>query len=94
MSSPLTLVLPFLAGAGLGLLFVAGLRRTLEHGPPSPGCYLLSFLIRSAVVLGGMLLVAGHAPLRLFAALIGFMVVRPFAVRMLAPREAPRAPDP
>ncbi len=75
----MTWILMGAGGAALGLVFFGGLWLTLRRGLGSPHAalwFLGSLLVRTAVVLGGFLLVARGDWRNLVACLIGFIVAR------------------
>ena len=79
MNEPLTLALAFVAGAGLGMIFFAGLWWTVRKGisSPRPALWFLgSGLLRMSVVLAGFYFVSGGQFRRLVACLVGFIVMR------------------
>ncbi len=90
-------ILAFATGALLSVLFFGGLWLTIRRGVDSPHparLFVLSLLVRTAVTLGGMLLVAGDAWPRWLACALGFLLARPLVLRLMPPREAPHAPEP
>lgn len=86
--------LSFLLGGGvaLGLVFYGGLWITLRRlrSLPYPGLVFAgSFLLRTALVVGGILwLTQGHLA-RLAAVLAGFLLVRVVLTRMIRPSGSP-----
>jgi len=79
MNEPLTLALAFVAGAGLGMIFFAGLWWTVRKGVSSPRpalWFLGSGLLRMSVVLAGFYFVSGGQFRRLVACLVGFIIAR------------------
>lgn len=85
MNEALTLMLAGLAGAGLGAIFFGGLWWTVRQGASSrhPALwFLISALLRTAVVLTGFYFVGAGQWQRLVSALVGFIVAR-FAVTLL-----------
>lgn len=83
----LTLLAALFAGAGLGLLFFGGLWWTVRRLPGSdrPGLLLGgSFLLRTALVVGGFWLVMGASWQRAAACLLGFLLARTLLVRPAA----------
>jgi F1F0 ATPase subunit 2 len=81
-------LLALASGLALGGLYFLGLWATVRRLPTarSPGLLTLaSFLARSGLLVGGIVLVAGgHWP-RMAAALVGFVVVRAVLVRRWGP---------
>ena len=74
-------------GATLGLVFFGGLWLTIERGLRSEFAafwFLGSLLIRTAVVLGGIYLVAQGDWENLAACLLGFLVARMTITRFLS----------
>ena len=90
----LSLVLSFIAGMGLGLIYFGGLWLTLKHLPHYKRPILMtmaSFLVRTAVVLLGFyLLVKGNHLDRLLVAVVGFIIMRIIVVRPKIPK-APKS---
>ncbi len=90
-----TLPLAFVAGVLLGAFFFGGLWWTVSRGlrsaHPAP-LFLGSLLVRSAVVVGGFLLVSDGLWPRLLACGVGFLVARVAVTRLTRPREVSRAP--
>jgi len=79
MNEALTLALAFVAGAGLGMVFFAGLWWTVRKGVSSlrPALWFLgSGLLRMSVVLAGFYFVSGGQFRRLVACLVGFILAR------------------
>ena len=79
MNEALTLALAFVAGAGLGMVFFAGLWWTVRKGVSSlrPALWFLgSGLLRMSVVLAGFYFVSGGQFKRLVACLVGFIIAR------------------
>jgi len=69
----------FAAGMALGLLYFGGLWWTLRHLPGMRRPVLLtvgSFLLRTALVVAGLCLVAGGRWERLLVGLLGFLLMR------------------
>jgi F1F0 ATPase subunit 2 len=84
MSEGLTLVLAGLAGGLLGAIFFGGLWWTVRKGVASPRAalwFLLSAVLRMALVVTGFYLVGGGQGRRLVAALVGFTLARLVATR-------------
>ncbi|MEB0140633.1 MULTISPECIES: ATP synthase subunit I [unclassified Undibacterium] len=68
-----------LAGAALGLFFYGGLWWTLQHGlqrADAGWCLAGSFLLRTAVTLLGLYLIADGQWQRMLAGVLGFIVMR------------------
>ena len=80
-----TLAVAAIAGAMLGAVFFGGLWWTVQWGATSPRAGLwfsASFLLRTAVTLGGVYAVgAGHWP-SLIACLAGFLTARLIVLRL------------
>lgn len=79
MNETLTLLLVFLAGVVLGVVFFGGLWWTIEHWASArrPALsFLLSFLLRSSLALTGFFLVSGHHWERWLLCLSGFVAAR------------------
>lgn len=87
-SSLLALALSALAGAALGVLYFGGLWLTIQRMTRSqnPGFLLLvSFLLRSVLVIGGFYLISGGRLERLAAGMLAFFVTRFFFTKYLSP---------
>jgi len=103
MSDAAALVLPGVAGLGLGLVFFGGLwwttRRAMASGRPAVWV-AASLLVRMSLALSGFYLVSGGHWLRLLLCLLGFVVARagvtwltPWSPRGRRPaQEGPHAP--
>ncbi len=88
MNETLTLVLAWVAGAGLGAIFFGGLWWTVCRGASSPRparWFFASALLRMSVTLGGFYLVGGGQWERLLACLVGFVMARLIATRLTPP---------
>jgi F1F0 ATPase subunit 2 len=86
MSLALHVPLAALAGLVLGLLYFAGLWLTVRRLPraPHPALWLLaSFIVRAAVLGGGVVVVAAGRWEAFLAALAGFLFARLYAVRVV-----------
>ena len=89
MSEMLTWTLAAAAGLGMGGLFFAGLRWTVERGLASrrPALWFLgSMLLRVGLVTFGMYVVGGGRWQALLACLLGFVVARELVTRRARPR--------
>lgn len=76
--------LAFVGGMVLGGLYFGGLWWTVRQLPTvrSPGLLiLLSFLVRSVVLIVGLILVSRGEALAIAAAMVGFIVMRVIIVR-------------
>jgi F1F0 ATPase subunit 2 len=95
MSETTILLLALLAGGLLGAFFFGGLWWTIRRGTTSlrPATWFLgSFLVRTAVALGGLYLIARGDWRRLLSGLLGFLLVRLLVMRLTrGPVENPRA---
>ncbi len=96
MNETLTLVLAWVAGAGLGAMFFGGLWWTVRRGAASPRralWFVASALLRISVALGGFYLVGGGQWERLLACLVGFVMARLIVMRLTRPSagQPPRA---
>ena len=94
MNNILPYLLSTLAGGGLGAIFYLGLWWTVRAVPNSdyPGLLITSsFLVRSALVLGGFFLLVTAHVLYLGAAFAGFLLARLLITRWKRPR-APGEP--
>lgn len=79
MNESLTLMLAWLAGGGLGVIFFGGLWWTVRKGVASPNpaiWFLGSMLLRMGIVLAGFYYVSGGQWKRLVACLLGFIIGR------------------
>lgn len=84
MTDALTMLAILAAGMVLGLVFFGGLWWTLRRGLASPHparWFVLSLLVRVAVVLGGITLVSDGQWQRLLACLLGFWLARVLVLR-------------
>jgi len=97
----LPLVLAGIAGGVLGAIFFGGLWWTVRRGVASQRAafwFLGSWLLRTAIVLGGFYLISdGHWD-RLLAGFFGFVLVRSILIRLPRPLATPhiasaREPD-
>lgn len=73
------LVVSYLAGSVIGVIYFGGLWVTVSKGLHSGKIglwFLLSFVLRLAIALGGFYFVASGHWQRLAACLVGFLVVR------------------
>jgi F1F0 ATPase subunit 2 len=96
MTETSSLVLACLVGAGLGAAFFGGLWWTVRRGVSAgqPALWFLgSFLVRTSLVLVGLLVIYGGRWERLLACLVGVVVARPIVMRLTRPsveaRDAP-----
>jgi F1F0 ATPase subunit 2 len=83
MNEILINILSVVAGMLLGLFFFGGLAWTVKKGlsAKTPAViFLVSFFVRTLVVLGGFMLVSQGRWERLVCCLIGFIMVRMFFV--------------
>lgn len=74
-----------LAGAGLGVMFFAGLWWTIRRGAASATparWFISSLLLRTGIVLAGFYGVGAGQPLRLGMCLLGFVLARALVLRM------------
>ena len=98
MSEPLSLILPLVAGALLGMMYFGGLWWTVRKGISSnrPALWFLgSLLLRMSLTLAGFYFISGNRWERLLACLIGFVIARFVATRLTRPcgaQEANHAP--
>lgn len=75
----------FAGGAGLGAFFFFGLFWTMEHVLRCPwpvGVALVSFLLRTFIVVVGVYWLMAGVPARAFVALVGFVIARLVLVRL------------
>jgi F1F0 ATPase subunit 2 len=81
----LMVVVALLTGAALGVVFFGGLWWTVHRGVTSAHparWFMLSLLVRVAVVLGGIYLVTDGQWQRLLACMLGFWLARVVVVRL------------
>jgi F1F0 ATPase subunit 2 len=85
------------AGLALGWLYFVGLWWTVQrvpHARRAGALLMVSFLLRAAVTVAGLLLVLRLGPAALVAALVGFVAARWLATRGAVPGPRRRAtPD-
>ncbi len=97
MNEVLILALAFVAGAGLGMIFFAGLWWTVRKGLASkqPALWFFcSLLLRTSIVLVGFYFVGlGHWQRMVFCVL-GFVIARFVAWRLIGPPVEPRKSPP
>lgn len=82
MNDVVTMILVFMAGAALGVLFFGGLWLTVKKSvnAKSPALWILSsFLLRISITMIGFYYIGGNNWQRLLVVLLGFIVAR-FAV--------------
>ena len=106
MLETLTLVLAWVAGGVLGVMFFGGLWWTIRKGVASqrPALWFLgSLLLRTSIALSGFYFVSGGHWRRLLACLLGFITARLLVTRLtrtldqslsLSKQEARHAPEP
>jgi len=85
-SDLMALALALAAGGALGVFYFGGLWFTIQRlpGAERPGLIaLISFMLRTAIAIGALVLVAGESWQRLLAAMVGFFVARMVLVRRL-----------
>jgi F1F0 ATPase subunit 2 len=90
-SSPLILVLSALAGIILGILYFGGLWLTITKMQTlkNPGIFLtLSFILRTALVIGGFYLIADGKLERLAVAMLAFFVTRFVFIKYFSPERS------
>ncbi|MBP6503395.1 MAG: ATP synthase subunit I [Rhodoferax sp.] len=90
MIDALSLLLVLLAGVALGLVFFGGLWWTVRRGlaSPRPALWFIgSLIVRVALTLGGIYIVAGDQWPRLLAILLGFWLARALVLRLTMPTE-------
>jgi F1F0 ATPase subunit 2 len=91
MSEPLTLVLAWAAGSGLGAIFFGGLWWTVRKGVTAnqPALWFLgSSLVRMGIAVAGLYFVSGGHLDRLLACVVGFTVARPIVTWLTRTRPA------
>ena len=89
MSDAVGLVAALAAGAALGVAFFGGLWLTVRKARQSRRPALLlagSFVLRMALLLGGLYLIGAHDWRRLLAAAAGIALARTILVRRLGPQ--------
>ena len=88
MYETLTLVLALAAGVVLGAIFFGGLWWTVRKGVSSehPAVWFLgSILLRTSMTLIGFYVIVGEHWDRLIVCLLGFVMARMIAIRLIAP---------
>ena len=92
MNEPLTGVLAWVAGGGLGTMFFGGLWWTVQKGVSSkrPALWFFgSLLLRTSIALTGFYFIArGHWE-RLLVCLLGFVIARFIVTRLTRAAEKP-----
>lgn len=98
MTDVLPLIIAWIVGAALSILFLGGLWWTVPRGIASrrPALWFgMSLLLRTGAVLGGVYLVGRGDWIRIAACMAGFVMVKPLVLwatgRLM--REAANAPD-
>ena len=89
MNDPVILVLAGCAGLLLGAAFFGGLWWTVRRGLASrrPALWMLgSLVLRTLISLAGFYFVSGGQLDRLLACLLGFVIARLIATRLVGPR--------
>jgi F1F0 ATPase subunit 2 len=89
MNESPALVLSWVAGGVLGVIFFGGLWWTVERlaSSPRPGLWMLgSLLLRMSVTLAGFYLASGGRWGRMLACLAGFIMARLVVMRLCRPR--------
>lgn len=84
------LALALLAGALLGIFFFAGLWWTVSQLQSSHHVallFIISFLVRSSIVIAGFYFIIGKDWHNLLAGLFGFMLVRLITTRYIQPKQ-------
>jgi len=92
MSETLPLLLAWVAGGGLGMMFFGGLWWTVRRGVSSrrPALWFLgSLLLRMSLALAGFYFVSGGHWERLLACLVGFVMARHLVTRLTRTAEKP-----
>ena len=92
MNETLTLVLAWMAGGVLGVMFFGGLWWTVQKGILSkrPALWFFgSLLLRMSIALAGFYLVTGGHWERLLACLLGFVMARLIVTRLTRAMEKP-----
>lgn len=93
MSAVLPLLLALVAGLGLGLIYFGGLWLTVQQlgSTRSPTLlFAVSFVVRTALIVGGMYLVMDNSWQRMLACLAGFIIVRQVMLSRLRPDRLPQ----
>jgi len=91
MSDALNWAAALLAGAALGVIFFGGLWWTVQRGAASPSparWFLLSFVLRTTLVLAGFYLIGAGQLVPLGLCLMGFLVARAIVLVVTRPRPA------
>jgi F1F0 ATPase subunit 2 len=92
MSETLPLLLAWVAGGGLGVIFFGGLWWTVRKGVSSrrPALWFLgSLLLRMSIALAGFYFVSGGHWERLLPCLVGFVMARLVVTRLTRAAEKP-----
>jgi F1F0 ATPase subunit 2 len=87
----LGVALSLISGTVLGLFYFGGLWLTVKRLPKSsqPGLLTVtSFFVRTGIVILGFYYVMEGGMERLLAALVGFLIIRIFLVRLIGPLQA------
>ncbi len=82
------LITALLAGTALGTVFFGGLWWTVRRGATSvrpARWFLVSMVLRTALVLAGFYAVGAGQPLRLALCLLGFVLARSLVLRLTRP---------
>ena len=92
MNETLRLILSFLAGILLGVIFFGGLWWTVQKGLSSKRPALLFFgslLLRTGVVLAGLYFIGRGNWIRLMICFFGFIIARVLVIRLTRPAKKP-----
>ena len=84
MVSATTLLVPFILGSLIGLLYFTGLWQMVQRLPDAQTplrILLLSYMGRMTLTLGGFYVIMDGAWERLAAAMVGFLILRTLLVR-------------
>jgi F1F0 ATPase subunit 2 len=84
MVSATTLLVPFIFGSLIGLLYFSGLWQTVQRLPDARNpirILLYSYIGRMTLTLGGFYVIMDGAWERLAAAMMGFLILRAFLVK-------------
>ena len=95
MNETLSLILALATGLALGAIFFGGLWWTVQKGMASkwsPLWFCGSWLLRTALVVTGFLVVANGHWARLLVCLVGFVMARLIVIRLIRAADKPVDP--
>ena len=96
MSSTTLILMAGVVGMLLGIMYFGSLWATVRTLPTTTHpltMLLLSFAIRSSLVLGGFLVIWGGYPSRLAACLVGFLLARSICMRVVGRETGSKLPQ-